>query len=61
MTYSIDVKFTRGDKRITYTKDYVITEIVDGINGYKAPVWEIVSIECINNKDKNILIDNDKI
>lgn len=56
MTYSIDVNFCKGDKRITYTKDYVITEIVEGINGYKQPVWQIISIEYINasNKDINI-------
>ena len=61
MTYSINVNFCKGDKRITYTKDYVITEIVEGINGYKNPVWEIVSIEHINtsNKDISILVNNE--
>ena len=63
MTYSIDVKFCKGDKRITYTKDYIITEVVEGINGYKSPVWQIVSIEQVNNtakeKEINILLNND--
>ena len=56
MTYSIDIKFTKGDKRITYTKEHVITEIVSGINGYKDPIWEIISIEKIDNsiEERNI-------
>lgn len=62
MTYSVDIEFDRGDKRITYTKEYIITEIVEGINGYKQPVWKIESIEKnkkSDNKDKNILHTND--
>ena len=55
MTYSVDVKFTRGDKRVTYTKEYVITEICEGINGYKTPVWTVMSImpntDLIENKN----------
>ena len=60
MTYSIDIKFAKGDKRITYTKEHVITEIVEGINGYKSPVWKIISIEHIDNstEDKNIILSN---
>lgn len=60
MTYSVDVKFSKGDKRITYTNEYVITEIVTMLSGtYKNPVWEIISIEHIDNKDTNILINNE--
>lgn len=62
MTYSVDIEFDKGDKRITYTKEYIITEIVEGINGYKQPVWKIESIEKnkkSDNKDKNILHTND--
>jgi len=63
MTYSVDVKFTKGDKRVTYTKEYIITEIVEGINGYKVPVWTVLSImpntDFIENK--NISIKNESI
>ena len=57
MTFEVDVKFCKGDKRITYTQEYVITEICEGINGYKQPVWKIESIEKSNNS-KNILIND---
>lgn len=62
MTYSVDIEFNKGDKRITYTKEYIITEIVEGINGYKQPVWKIESIEKnkkSDSKDKKILHTND--
>lgn len=62
MTYSVDVKFSKGDKRITYTSEYVITEIVTMLSGtYKNPVWEIISIEHIDNKDTNILLNTDGV
>ena len=62
MTYSVDVKFSKGDKRITYTNEYVITEIVTMLSGtYKNPVWEIISIEHIDNKDTNILLNTDGV
>ena len=62
MTFEVDVKFCKGDKRITYTQEYVITEICDGTNGYKQPVWKIESIEKnkkSDSKDKNILNTTD--
>lgn len=63
MTFEVDVKFARGDRRITHTKEYIITEVCDGINGYKQPVWKIESIEKNNcsEESKNILINNDEV
>jgi len=62
MKFTVDIEFKKGDKRITYTKTHVITEIVSFINGYKDPVWEIESIEKVDNsKDKNTLEEQDGI
>ena len=62
MNYSIDIKFAKGDKRITYTKEHIITEVVEGINGYRDPIWKILSIEHVDELDKNInVLSNDQM
>ena len=39
------VKVQKGDVRKTYTQEYVITEVCDGVNGFGNPFWEKVSVE----------------
>lgn len=41
--YPVSIK--EGDKRITETEEYVITEVCTGINGFGHPFWSYLSIE----------------
>ena len=34
------VKLSQGDKRVTYTKDYIVIEECTGLNGFNEPFWE---------------------
>ena len=43
INYPVPIKI--GDKRITETEQYVITEVCSGTNGFGHPFWDYVSIE----------------
>ena len=45
------VKLSQGDKRITYTKDYIVIEECTGLNGFNMPFWE--QREILNKSQKN--------
>jgi hypothetical protein len=45
------VKLSRGDKRITYTKDYIVIEECTGFSGFNEPFWE--QREILNKSRKN--------
>lgn len=43
INYLVSIK--EGDKRITVTEQYIITEVCTGINNFGHPYWSYLSIE----------------
>ncbi len=52
------VKISPGDKRATYTKDYIVIEECTGLNGFNMPFWEQREILNRNQNDTIIVILN---
>jgi hypothetical protein len=52
------VKLSRGDKRVTYTKDYIVIEECNGLNGFSGPFWEQSKILNRSQNDTIIVILN---
>jgi hypothetical protein len=52
------VKLSQGDKRVTYTKDYIVIEECIGFNGFNEPFWEQREILNKSQNDTIIVILN---
>ena len=52
------VKLSQGDKRVTYTKDYIVIEECTGLNGFNEPFWEQMEILNKTQNDTIIVILN---
>lgn len=48
------VKLSQGDKRVTYTKDYIVIEECTGFNGFDEPFWK--QIEILNKSQNDTII-----
>ena len=52
------VKLSQGDKRVTYTKDYIVIEECTSFNGFDEPFWKQIEILNKSQNDTIILILN---
>jgi hypothetical protein len=52
------VKLSQGDKRVTYTKNYIVIEECTGFNGFNEPSWEQREILNKSQNDTIIVILN---
>jgi hypothetical protein len=52
------VKLSQGDKRVTYTKDYIVIEECTGFDGFNEPFWEQREILNKTQNDTIIVILN---
>ena len=52
------VKLSQGDKRVTYTKNYIVIEECTGLNGFNVPFWEQREILNKSQNDTIIVILN---
>ena len=52
------VKLSQGDKRVTYTKDYIVIEECTSFNGFNEPFWEQREILNKSQNDTIIVILN---
>jgi uncharacterized protein YcfL len=48
------VKLSQGDKRATYTKDYIVIEECTGFNCANEPFWK--QMEILNNSQNDTII-----
>lgn len=48
------VKLSKGDKRVTYTKDYIVIEECTGFSGANEPFWE--QREILNKSQNDTII-----
>jgi hypothetical protein len=48
------VKLSQGDKRVTYTKDYIVIEECTGFSGTNEPFWE--QREILNKSQNDTII-----
>ena len=48
------VKLSQGDKRVTYTKDYIVIQECTGFNGFDEPFWK--QIEILNKRQNDTII-----
>jgi hypothetical protein len=52
------VKLSQGDKRVTYTKDYIVIEECTAVEGFYKPVWKQREILNKSQNDTIIVILN---
>jgi len=52
------VKVLKGDKRVTYTRDYIVIEECTGFSGFAKPFWEQRGIWNKSQNDTIIIILN---
>jgi len=52
------VKLSKGDKRVTYTRDYIVIEECTGFSSFDEPFWEQRGIWNKSQNDTIIIILN---